>query len=38
LIWKEAQMSLTAETATDRDLLGEQTREQLRIALSSDPG
>jgi len=30
-------MSLTAETATDRDALGEQTRERLRIALSCDP-
>src|SRR5918994_5481657 len=38
LIWKEAQMSLTTETATDRDVLGEQTREQLRIALSCDSG
>ena len=29
-------MSLTAEMAADRDALGEQTRERLRIALSCD--
>src|SRR5215204_4082853 len=30
-------MSMTAEMATDRDALGEQTRERLRIALTCDP-
>jgi RNA polymerase sigma-B factor len=30
-------MSMTAEMATDRDALGEQTRERLRIALDCDP-
>jgi RNA polymerase sigma-B factor len=30
-------MPLTAEMAADRDALGEQTRERLRIALSCDP-
>jgi RNA polymerase sigma-B factor len=30
-------MSMTAEMATHRDALGEQTRERLRIALSCDP-
>ena len=30
-------MTLTAEMAADREALGEQTRERLRIALSCDP-
>ena len=30
-------MTLTAEVAADRDALGEQTRERLRIAQSCDP-